>query len=64
MVEAPSEWLTFGVYFQELERSKDDFSSFSLSCIPRLNNSKADLLARSARRYPYDVSYVNTCLPV
>lgn len=40
-VEAPSNWPAFDVYLEELERNKAVFSSFSLSYIPILNNSKS-----------------------
>lgn len=59
MVKEPTKWPVFAVYLEELERNKQAFPCFSLSYTPRLSNSKADLLARSARRQPYDFLYVN-----
>lgn len=64
MVEHPSDWPSFDVYLEELEKSKGFFLTLYLSYIPRLGNAKADLLACSARRHPHDVFFVDTKFPV
>lgn len=40
IMESPSDWLAFHVYLEDLERSEAAFMSFSISYLPRLNNSK------------------------
>lgn len=51
-------------YLEELERRKDFLSAFSLSYTPRDGKVKADLLARTGRRYLLDVLFVDTKLSV
>lgn len=64
MMSAPLEWPTFVIHLDEFTRSKEWFSSFSLSHIPRSCNLKTDWLGCSARLYPHDISYVGSIPPV
>ncbi|CAA7043439.1 unnamed protein product [Microthlaspi erraticum] len=64
MVSKPTEWPAFAILLEEVEKCRMMFQAFSLSHIPRTNNTKADKLARSARAQPHDVYYINSVPPV
>ncbi|CAA7049767.1 unnamed protein product [Microthlaspi erraticum] len=64
MVSTPREWPAFENLLDEVEQCKRKFQAFSLTHIPRTNNTKADKLARSARDQPYNVCYINSVPPV
>ncbi|XP_023641916.1 uncharacterized protein LOC111831529 [Capsella rubella] len=59
MVSSPSDWPAFSVYLDDIHIDMEEFSSFSLSLIPRNANVKADFLARKVRTIPLHVKYVN-----
>ncbi|XP_010473957.1 PREDICTED: uncharacterized protein LOC104753394 [Camelina sativa] len=59
MVSSPHDWSAFSTYLDDIKMDREEFSSFSLSFIPRNANIKADLLARCARTSPHNVLYVN-----
>ncbi|CAA7051624.1 unnamed protein product [Microthlaspi erraticum] len=63
MVSKPEEWPAFTILLEEVDRCKMGFTSYSIVHIPRMNNTKADKLARSARALPTDVYYVNSVSP-
>ncbi|CAA7043393.1 unnamed protein product [Microthlaspi erraticum] len=63
MVSKPEEWPAFAVLLEEIDRCKRRFLSFSITHIPRTNNTKADKLAQSARALPTSVYYVNSVSP-
>ncbi|CAA7014793.1 unnamed protein product [Microthlaspi erraticum] len=58
MVSKPEEWPAFAILLDEVDKCKMGFTSFSIVHIPRMNNTKADKLARSARALPTDVYYL------
>ncbi|XP_023634272.1 uncharacterized protein LOC111829412 [Capsella rubella] len=62
MVSSPTDWTAFSVYMDDITIDREEFSSFSLSLVPRSLNVKADYLARQARSIPQLVKYVNNCL--
>ncbi|KAG7564671.1 Ribonuclease H-like superfamily [Arabidopsis suecica] len=59
MVSSPTEWPAFSVYLEDFQSDREEFSSFSLSLIPRSANVKADKLARQVRTEPLHITYVN-----
>ncbi|XP_006286636.2 uncharacterized protein LOC17883248 [Capsella rubella] len=61
MVSSPTDWPAFSVYLDDITTDREEFSSFSLSLVPRNLNVKADYLARQARSTPQLVKYVNNC---
>ncbi|XP_023644538.1 uncharacterized protein LOC111832446 [Capsella rubella] len=61
MVSSPHEWPAFSVYLEDIKNDREEFSSFSLSFIPRNLNVKADYLARKARSSPHLIKFVNNC---
>ncbi|CAA7036110.1 unnamed protein product [Microthlaspi erraticum] len=63
MVSKPEEWPAFAAILEEFCRCRMEFTSFSIVHIPRIKNTKADKLARSARVLPTDVFYVNSVPP-
>ncbi|CAA7054921.1 unnamed protein product [Microthlaspi erraticum] len=63
MVSKPEEWPAFAILLEKVDKCKMGFTSFSIVHIPRMNNTKADKLARSARALPTDVYYVNSVSP-
>ncbi|CAA7055684.1 unnamed protein product [Microthlaspi erraticum] len=63
MVSKPEEWPAFAILLDKVDKCKMGFTSFSIVHIPRMNNTKADKLARSARALPTDVYYVNSVSP-
>ncbi|CAA7023568.1 unnamed protein product [Microthlaspi erraticum] len=64
MVYTPEEWPAFAILFDEVDRCKRRFTSFSIAHMLRMKNTKADKLARSARALRIDVYYVNYVSPV
>ncbi|CAA7051645.1 unnamed protein product [Microthlaspi erraticum] len=64
MVSKPAEWPVFEILLDEMEKCRRMFQTFSLTHIPRTENTKADKLARSARDQPHNVYYINSIPPV
>ena len=64
MVSEPEEWPAFASYLEDIKILKGSFHSSELIHISRTQNSKADSLARSARRQPSFVVHMDTELPV
>ncbi|CAA7038018.1 unnamed protein product [Microthlaspi erraticum] len=63
MVSKPAEWPAFEILLEEMEKCRRMFQAFSLTHIPRSQNTKADKLARSARAQPHNVYYINSIPP-
>ncbi|XP_023645887.1 uncharacterized protein LOC111832631 [Capsella rubella] len=61
MVSSPSEWPAFSVYLNDIQADREEFSTFSLSLIPRSANDVADNLARRVRVLPHAAKFVNNC---
>ncbi|XP_019096517.1 PREDICTED: uncharacterized protein LOC104768075 [Camelina sativa] len=59
MVSSPSDWPAFSAYLDDIKTDREEFSSFSLSLIPRNANLRADSLARQACTSPHQVLFVN-----
>ncbi|CAA7031758.1 unnamed protein product [Microthlaspi erraticum] len=64
MVSKPTEWPAFEILLDEMEKCRRMFQTFSLTHIPRTENTKVDKLARSARDQPHNVYYINSVPPV
>ncbi|CAA7037442.1 unnamed protein product [Microthlaspi erraticum] len=64
MMSKPAEWPAFAILLEEVENCRGMFQAFSLTYIPRMKNTRANKLARSARAQPHDVYYINSVLPI
>ncbi|XP_013721809.1 uncharacterized protein LOC106425636 [Brassica napus] len=64
MVSEPKEWPTFASYLEDITILKRSFNSSEIIHIPRMQNSKAYSLARSARKQPSLVVHMDAELPV
>ncbi|XP_010424608.1 PREDICTED: uncharacterized protein LOC104709742 [Camelina sativa] len=62
MVSSPSDWQAFLAYLDDIKTDREEFSSFSLSLIPRNANLRADFLARQVCTSPHQVLFVNDFL--
>ncbi|XP_010419048.1 PREDICTED: uncharacterized protein LOC104704706 [Camelina sativa] len=63
MVSSPAEWPAFSTYLDDIKEDMEEFSSFSLTLIPRNANVLADRLARQVRTQPHVVTYVDCSSP-
>ena len=64
MVSKPEEWPVFASYLEDIKNLKRSFTSSELIHIPRTHNSRADILACSARKQPSFVIHMDAELPV
>ena len=64
MVSEPEEWPAFTSYLDDITLLKRSFNSSEIIHIPRTHNSKADSLARSARKQPSSVVHIDAELTV
>lgn len=64
MVSTPTEWPAFAIQLDEFVRIKKVLTYFFISLISCTPNSKADMLAKSARLYLYNVTYVKSLPPI
>ena len=64
MVSEPEEWPAFASYLEDIAFLKRSFNSSEIIHIPRTENSRADSLARSARKQPSSVVHMDAELPV
>ena len=64
MVSEPDEWPAFASYLKDIKNLKECFTRSELIYIPRTQNSKADSLARSARKQPSFVVHMDADHPV
>ena len=63
MVSEPEEWPAFASYLEDIKFLKRSFNNSEIIHIPRTQNSKADSLARSARKQPSFVVHMDAELP-
>ncbi|KAL0789659.1 hypothetical protein Bca101_005905 [Brassica carinata] len=59
MVSEPEKWPAFANYLEDIKILKRSFNSLELIHIPQMHNSRADSLARSARKQPSFVVYMD-----
>jgi len=64
MVSEPEEWPAFANYLDDIKILKESFSRSELIYVPRTHNSKADSLARSARKQSSFVVHMDEDYPV
>ena len=64
MVSEPEEWSVFASYLEDIKILKMSFQSSEIIHIPRAQNSKADSLARNARKQSSFVVHMDAELPV
>ena len=64
MVSEPEERPAFASYLEDIKVLQSSFHSSELIHIPRTHNSRADSLARSARKQPSFVVHMDAELPV
>ena len=63
MVSEPEEWPTFASYLEDIKVLKRSFNSSEIIHIPQTQNSKADSLARNARKQLSFVVHIDVELP-
>ena len=63
MVSEPEEWPTFEVYLEEIKVLMGSFRNTKIIHVPKTENSRADSLARSARKQPFFVVHMDAMLP-
>ena len=64
MVSEPEEWLAFATYLEDIKTLKESFTRSEIIYVPRTQNSKADSLARSAKKQPSFVVHMDADHPV
>ena len=64
MVSEPEEWPAFTNYLEDIKTLKESFTRSEIIYVPRTQNSKADRLARSARKQPSFVVHMDSDHPV
>ena len=64
MVSEPVEWPSFTSYLEDIKILKECFTRSELIYVPRIQNSKADSLAHSARKQPCFVVHMDADHPV
>ena len=63
MVSEPEEWSAFESYLEDIKLLRRSFTNSDIVHVPRTENIKADLLARSARKQPSFVVHMDAELP-
>ena len=64
MVSKPEEWPSFANYLEDIKTLRQSFIRSEIIYVPRTQNSKADSLARSARKQPSFVVHMDANHPV
>ena len=64
MVSEPEEWPAFANYLEDITILKESFIRADIIYVPRTQNSKADSLARSARKQSSFVVHMDSAHPV
>ena len=64
MVSEPEDWPAFSVYLEDLKTLRASFLSSEIIHISRTHNTKADSLARSARKQPFFVVHMDAELSI
>uniref|UniRef100_A0A0D3E9F7 RNase H type-1 domain-containing protein n=1 Tax=Brassica oleracea var. oleracea TaxID=109376 RepID=A0A0D3E9F7_BRAOL len=63
MVSEPEEWPAFEVYLEDIKVLMGSFRNTKIIYVPRTENSRADGLARSARKQLSFVVHMDAVLP-
>ena len=63
MVSEPEEWPAFESYLEDIKLLRRSFVNSDIVHVPRMENTRADSLARSARQQPSFVIHMNSELP-
>ncbi|KAL0677974.1 hypothetical protein Bca4012_005955 [Brassica carinata] len=63
MVSEPEEWPAFEVYLEDIKVLMGSFRNTKIIHVPRTENSRADSLARSARKQLSFVVHMDAVLP-
>ncbi|CDY71520.1 BnaUnng04430D [Brassica napus] len=63
MVSEPKEWPAFEVYLEDIKVLMGSFRNTKIIHVPRTENSRADSLARSARKLLSFVVHMDAVLP-
>ncbi|XP_033128225.1 uncharacterized protein LOC117125827 [Brassica rapa] len=64
MVSEPEEWPAFASYLEDIKVLKESFLQSEIVHVSRTQNSRADSLARSARRQPSFVVHMDQYTPI
>ena len=64
MVLEPKEWPIFASYLKDIKTLKERFLRSEIIYVPKTQNSKADSLARSAKKQPSFIVHMDQDLPV
>ena len=64
MVSEPEEWSAFANYLEDIKTLKESFTRSEIIYVPLTKNSKADSLARSARKQLSFVVHMDSDHPV
>ena len=64
IVSEPEEWPAFANFLEEITILKESFIGADIIYVPRTQNSKADSLARSARKQSSFVIHMDSAHPV
>ncbi|KAL0865027.1 hypothetical protein Bca101_044145 [Brassica carinata] len=64
MVSEPKKWPAFANYLEDIRSLKRSFNYSAIIHVPRTQNTKADCLARSARKQSFYVVHMDTVSPV
>ncbi|ESQ56370.1 hypothetical protein EUTSA_v10027205mg [Eutrema salsugineum] len=63
MIDNPLDWLAFASELEDVMALKKQFSSFIIKQISRVDNTRADFLAKKARSRGISFSYVSSTAP-
>ncbi|KAL0729302.1 hypothetical protein Bca4012_025395 [Brassica carinata] len=63
MVSEPEEWPAFATYLEDIRILRESFHQSEILHISRTHNKRADSLARSVRKQPTFVVYMDAELP-
>ncbi|KAL0734016.1 hypothetical protein Bca4012_010226 [Brassica carinata] len=60
IVSDPEEWPAFATYLEDIRLLKNSFNYSEIIHVPRTQNTRADNLARSARKQPFFVVHMDS----
>lgn len=64
MVSKPAEWSSFATYLEDIQQLKESFNHSEIIHVQRTHNTRADSLARNARKQLSLVNHMDSELPV
>ena len=64
IVSEPAEWPAFTTYLEEIQHLKESFNHSTIIHISRMHNTRAESLARSAKKQPSFVVHMDSELPM